>query len=87
MMAWRAFLQSVGEVQTVTDSVDINVEFRDVVAGATVRSFTKSYKLVAGNFQSLQAVRDAVTADVAQLTKLDTTANNLLPFIGQRIDQ
>jgi hypothetical protein len=83
-MAWRAILQSVSNVQTVSDSVEINVQFVDPTTG---RSFVKSYKLVAANFQSLQPVRDAITADVAQLTKLDVTANNLQPFIGQRIDQ
>lgn len=81
---WQAKLDAIESVLTVSDSVGINVTFADAATG---RSFTKSYKLSSAAFPDLVSVRDAVTADVAQLGKLDATASALQAYVGKRIDK
>jgi len=81
-MAWKAKLVSIPPTNDVSDSFYAEVEYYDSTTG---RTFTQSFKFVAGTGLTLQQARDMVTAKVAALTALDNTKSLLIPYIGTDI--
>ena len=79
---WKAKLISIPPTNDVQDSFYADVEYYD---SATDRSFTQSFKFVAGNATTLQSARKQVEDRVAALTALDNTKALLIPYIGQNI--
>ena len=78
-MAWKAKLVSIPPTVDVSDSFYAEVEYHDSTTG---RTFTQSFKFVAGVGLTLQQARDMVAAKVAALTALDNTKSLLTSYIG-----
>ena len=81
-MAWKAKLVSIPPTNNADDSFYVEVEYYD---SATGRSFTQSFKFVAGVGLTLQQAQALVAERVLSLTKLDQTKALLIPYIGENI--
>ena len=81
-MAWKAKLVSIPPTNDVSDSFYAEVEYYD---SATGRSFTQSFKFMAGVGLTIQQAQALVAEKVSALTKLDQTKAVLNNYIGQDI--
>ena len=79
---WKAYLENINENQGPDDVVGVNVKFEDVDAG---KSITKGYQLHAGNFKTVQDVKDLVTQELEKLNKFDAVVDLIKSFVGKEI--
>lgn len=81
-MAWKAKLKSIPETTDISDSFFAEVEYYD---SATGRSFTQSFKFMAGGDLTIEKAQQMVADKVAALVAMDETKALLIPFIGMDV--
>ena len=81
-MAWKAFLESVTDNPTPTDSLFVGVRFDDAVS-LPPRTIRKSYKVTAG--QTLNQMKVPVLEDKQRLIDQDALNATLTGLIGVEI--
>jgi len=79
---WKAYLENIQIPSFPSDEMGIDVRFEDFVSG---RSLTKNYHLVAGNFKSIQDIKDLALGELDKLDKFDTMKGLITSFIGKEI--
>ena len=80
-MAWKAFLESVGDNSSPDSSVVVQVRFEETGG----KQFTNQYTLQAYNFSSLQSVKDLVLGELQKLNQFDSVVTFLKPLVGKEI--
>ena len=79
---WKAYLDSINQNQGPDDVVGVNIRFENVENG---KSITKGYQLHAGNFKTVQDVKDLVLTELDKLNKFDGVVTLIYGFIGKEI--
>jgi hypothetical protein len=79
---WKAYLDSVQTPTFPTDEMSADIRFEDIENG---KSLTKNYHLVAGNFKSIQDIKDLVLGELDKLNKFDAMKSLVTNFIGKEI--
>jgi hypothetical protein len=79
---WKAYLDSVQTPTFPTDEMSVDIRFTESVDS---RSLTKNYHLVAGNFKSIQDIKDLVLGELDKLNKFDAMKSLVTNFIGKEI--
>jgi hypothetical protein len=79
---WKAYLDSVQTPTFPSDEMSVDIKFQDTDSG---RELTKNYHLVAGNFKSVQDIKDLVLTELDKLNKFDTMKGLITNFIGKEI--
>ena len=80
---WKAYLESENTINLPADVVVVNIRFDDADTGRTI---TKNYQLHAGNFGTVQDVKDLVVVELDKLSKLDSLTTIIRELIGQEIE-
>ena len=78
---WKAYLDSVQTPIFPSDEMGADIRFEETDG----RSLTKNYHLVAGNFKSIQDIKDLVLGELDKLNKFDAMKSLVTDFIGKEI--